>query len=178
MHHDGFGQLCSVLVSVPRQMIFPYKLATNCPTRTHRSCCGVGYRHGVEQRGARVHGEHAAVGLRTSASHRSSAAAKPGLRPIEQRTRSRHHTMDCTTVRCATAARLQHATCNTRRCNVQHAAMQHANTRRCNAPTRAYALCNMRHAPMQHANAHLCSTQRGNMQHGTRTNATRIDATC
>ena len=37
MHHDGFGQPCSVLVSVPRQMTFPYKLATNSKARSKRN---------------------------------------------------------------------------------------------------------------------------------------------
>ena len=65
------------------------------PPRTHR-CFGVRYRHGVEQRGALGHGEHAAIGLRTSASHRRSATAK--ARPFAQSSSARaaarttHHT--------------------------------------------------------------------------------------
>jgi predicted CXXCH cytochrome family protein len=47
---------------------------------------GARYRHGVEQRGALGHKDHAAaaIGLRTSASHRRSATKKPTLNPIEQ----------------------------------------------------------------------------------------------
>jgi hypothetical protein len=53
------------------------------PPRTHL-CCGAGYRHGVEQRVALGHGEHAAtvaINLHTSASRRRSATALAGPSP-------------------------------------------------------------------------------------------------
>jgi hypothetical protein len=37
MHLDGFGQLCSVLICMPRQMTFPYKLAINSIVRSKRN---------------------------------------------------------------------------------------------------------------------------------------------
>jgi hypothetical protein len=98
-------------------------------SRTHL-CCGAGYRHGVEQRGARVHGEHAAVDLCTSASHRCSATTKPALRPIEQRKRAARHTTHRMAVRCSRLSRRRcnmHR-CNMHRCNMQRAPMQHATT--------------------------------------------------
>ncbi len=55
----------------------------------HR-CLGAGYRHGVEQRGALGHGEHAAVFLRTSASRRRSAPAT--ARPSPNRAKHAQHT--------------------------------------------------------------------------------------
>jgi hypothetical protein len=53
------------------------------------------------------HGEPAAAAgaLRTSASHRRTASAKPDLRPIEQRTRAAHHATHHTPVRRGKAAR-------------------------------------------------------------------------
>jgi hypothetical protein len=91
--------------------------------------------------------------------HRAAAPPpqKPGLRPLEQRTRSRHYTTDCTTVRCGPAARSQHATCNARRCNAQRAPTQRE--------TRAHATCNMRHALMPRCNTHRCDML---MQHTRR----------
>ncbi len=71
-------------------------------------CFRVGYRHGVEQRGALGHGEHAAAAfLCMSASHRRSAAARPALRPVEPRLRSTQRFTR--QFRCGRAAR--------RRCN-------------------------------------------------------------
>jgi hypothetical protein len=49
------------------------------PPRTHRRS-GVGYRHGVEQRGALGHGEHASIALRSSSSHHRSATARQRAR--------------------------------------------------------------------------------------------------
>jgi hypothetical protein len=94
------------------------------PPRTHR-CFGIGYRHGVEQRGAPDHREHAAVGtLRTRASHRNLATAKPALSRIGQRKRAAHHTTHQTTgalrERCASPT--QHA--NAFRRNMQRLPMQ------------------------------------------------------
>jgi hypothetical protein len=37
MHLDGFGQLCSVLICMPRQMTFPYKLTPNSIARSKRN---------------------------------------------------------------------------------------------------------------------------------------------
>jgi hypothetical protein len=69
----------------PATRIGPTRIAA--PPRTHPLCFGAGYRHGVEQRGALGHDEHAATaGLRTRASPRRSATAKPAHLPIEERT--------------------------------------------------------------------------------------------
>ena len=37
MHHDGSGQLCSVLICMPRQMTSPYKLVMNSIARSKRN---------------------------------------------------------------------------------------------------------------------------------------------
>jgi hypothetical protein len=137
----------------------PAPLRIAAPPRTHR--CGAGYRHGVEQRGALAHGEHAAAGLRTSASRRRSAAAK--ARPSPNRaahTRSRHHTTQRTR--------------RPRVCNMQRATRADAtcNTHRCNTPTRADATRYARRYILQHATRTdaTCNARRC-------TDATRTDAT-
>ena len=104
---------------------------------------------------------------------------KPALRPIEQRTRSTRHAHH-TAVRCGEGASpMQHAThkdatCNTRRCNMQHTQMLHADASRCNAPRAPmhYATCNVRHALLQRATRTDAPMQR------RCADATPIDATC
>jgi hypothetical protein len=113
----------------------PAPLRIAAPPRTHRCCAG--YRHGVEQRGALGHVQHAAGELRTSASRRRSAAAK--VRPSPDRAVHAHQTLHNGLHDRALRDGCAFATCNTRRCN----------TSRCNTPTRAETT--RQGAPMQHA---------------------------
>jgi hypothetical protein len=124
--------------------------------------------------------------------HRAAARPpqKPGLCPISssaRATQTLHNGLDDRALRDGCTSPTQRATrtdatCNTHRCNVQHAPMQHANARRCNAPRAPMHRC-----ADETCNTHRCIVPRASVQRATRTDAacnthqcntpTRVDAT-
>jgi hypothetical protein len=158
MHHDGFGQLCSVLICMPRQMSSPYNLVTNSIARSKRNRAPI---LGPFQRCMLSPNNHDDIII--NAPHRQHTAYRIQRGVPAARNTQRLH-------------------CTVR--NTMHNVSQRATPSPMQRATRADAVCNMRHAPMQRATRtgaarteETCHMQCAPMQHTTRAGATRIDAT-
>jgi hypothetical protein len=206
-HHAPrrLGQLCSVLICMPRQMTAPYKLATNSIARSKRTRSPI---LGPSQRCMLPPNNHDDINM--NAPHRQHTAYRiqrgvPAARNTQRLQRTVRNAMHNVSQRATPSPdRAAHAHqtphnelhdralrdgCAFATCNVQH--------ERCNTPTRADATRNARRCIMQQpCDTHRCNPQRAPVQHAPRKHATcnahrcnaerapmqhasmRIDATC